>query len=284
MAPSTSSLRGNRLPILPAFFAVLSAQFITGLLLVIMLLVLYPWQDARRTDYLLNVILAISFSQVILLAIWNALGEGKLVIRPIGSFICVIAVLGMTYGAIYLIHRSYIIGSTIALAMFVQWVMCQAPLWIARLSFGWRIGVIDHQNLAGGPWDVQFGIKHLIAWMTFVAVVLAIGKGLLRIESLRSRDAVGFGVFLVFNCLFTWPTVLGSLAERWTRVAMSVSFLLMIGVTMAEPFVFQKLAGGSRENVFWWLNGTEFVWIAGSMLIIRWFGFRLVRSRTDHKL
>jgi hypothetical protein len=63
--------------------------------------------------------------------------------------------------------------------------------------------------------------------------------------------------------------------------ALLAAFAFAVLIALAEPYVFQAAIGknSTLPYIFWWLNGIQFFWIAGSMLILRRFGFRLVRPK-----
>ncbi len=288
MAPSITLTHGRRNV---ALFLFVIAQILAGLLGVICVILdghlrgssIYPYSELLLF-FALGIAVGIPFSQVTLLATWNALGNGRLGLRPIGSIVCLIVVWWVGFGLPYVASQFPINIAAAGIAMFVQWILVQVPLWIVRLTFGWQMGVIDQQNEASGPSDLQFGIKHLIIWTTFVAIVLGLAKLLVGKVSVDSQEAVGFGLLLICNSLLAWPTLLGSLAYRWMPAALLAAFAFAIAITIAEPFVFKAILGEANPmSIFWGVNGAQFFWIAGSMLILRRFGFRLVRPRRVHE-
>lgn len=224
-------------------------------------------------------VLSAQFSQVTLLAAWNALGDSRQAVRPIVSFVLVFMVwligfaLPMGFGATPM--NPFIPG----VAMFVQWVVVQVPLWIVRLTFRWQMGPICDDADQAKLRIVQFGIRHLIIWTTLVAIVLGVSRWMVGFLGPEKRDQTGFALFLACNSMFAWPTLLSALVHRWMPTAIVAALVFTIIVTWSEPFIFNALIGGSREGIFNWLNAIQFGWILGSMLILRAMGYRLIRPR-----
>ena len=170
-------------------------------------------------------------------------------------------------------------ATTPGLAMVVQWSVIQLPLWCARILFSWRLGREGQPNSTRAPAEVQFGIKHLLGWTTCVAVAIGTGKLIVSREILQESNAIGFGLFLTFNSLYAWPTLLSGLAQHRAVLGGFAAFGFMLVITFAEPMVFSAVHGkGGDGGFFWLLNGVQFAWIAGSVWFLRRLGLRLVRG------
>ena len=281
MEPSQSSVshRNQRHP-LTVLFVILLAPMVATALAVFGVWLVLPSHTITRHAALTHFVLSGIFAQATLLATWNALGEGSHFVRPMTSLLC----LGLIWLA-GVMSLTWLIPffnemAAAGFAMFVQWIVIQIPLWILRIRFGWQLGFLDQHHEPGQPRDVQFGIKHLILWTTMVAIALAIGKALVQREVMGSRDFLGFGIFLIFNCLFSWPTTFGALADRWMPACVGSAFFITAAVSLAEQFVFQAVdkRNASEPNIFFLLNGIQFLWICGTVFIVRRFGYRLVRA------
>jgi hypothetical protein len=224
-------------------------------------------------------LLSVPFSQVSILAAWNALGDSQRFLRPIGSILSVLLLWLICFGMPYI--SGHFPGEFVVpgIAMFAQWILIQMPLWFVRLKFGWRLGTIDQHTPSDAPSkNVQFGIKHLLIWTTVVGVFLGVARIVLRIPEMHTNDALGFSIFLLCNCLFVWPTVMAGVMNRWLTSALMAAAGITVVISLAEPYVFATLLGTDQTRIFWIVNSIQFVWIAASLLVLRRFGFRLVRA------
>jgi hypothetical protein len=121
----------------------------------------------------------------------------------------------------------------------------------------------------------------LIIWTTLVAIVLGVARWAVEFLSSDRHDVTGFALFMICNSMFAWPTLLSALVHRWMPTAIVAAMVFTIIVTWSEPFIFDALLGGdTTDGIFVWLNAIQFVWILGSMLILRAMGYRLIRPRS----
>jgi hypothetical protein len=252
------------------------------LLVQVLVNVLFPLVVAARRPFQWEpyayMWMGVIFSQVSLVAFWNALGTGRLFLRTIGAILAVSILWAFTF---LLVMQTYMGKTTdsiwMGVTMLIQWVVVQLPLWWLRLSSGWRVRLPTETIGSSERGNVQFGIKHLLFWTTIVGVFLGLGRFLLSGEGFHSHDAIAYGLLLVFDCLFAWPTLLAGIATRRPVVGTAISLLFTIVITAAETYIFSKLLGGD-DGVFWGLNSAQFIWMAGSTLVLRYIGFQLVRQ------
>lgn len=224
------------------------------------------------------ILLSIPFSQVSLLSLWSALGPGRAIWRLAASLTAGVVIWLLDFGLAFLAESGAPTRVAPAVAMFLQWIVIQIPLWGVRIFAGWQIDREGRWDGARAALGVQFGIKHLLGWMTFVAATLAIGRIIVANQALREQDMVGFGIFLAFNSLFAWPTLLFGLAQRRTVAGGLAALGFMVVVTIAQPMVFRAFHAGGHQAVFFWaLNGIQFAWMTGCVWYFRRLGFRLVR-------
>jgi hypothetical protein len=275
MPSSLGFAPSRRVDGLPVFFA---GQL--GLALLVAVSIYFATAPRSLTEYrlLLYIQMSIPFAQASVLAAWNALGDQRGSVRPLETMGILFASWATCFGIPW-VAQSFP-GDILVpgIAVFAQWVVIQIPFWLARLSFGWRLEKIDAEPAASSRSPVQFSILHLLAWTTVVAVVLGIVRWIAPVVATASRDGAGFAVFLLFNAVLGWPTLLGCMVKRWVGVALLAALATVVVVTRFQPYVYQTLLGFKpMPDAFPWLNGAIFCWTAGSMLILRGMGMRLVR-------
>jgi hypothetical protein len=260
--------------------ALLAAQGLATLAVLGYVVFFFPALTMDRVEFLVRCSVGIAFSQATLLGAWNALGDGRAGLRPMGSLLCLLCAWGMAYLPSPW-FQPYLEFGPLGLALFVQWIFIQLPFWFFRLKFGWQLGQIDGQNAAGGLGDVQFGIRHLVAWTTLVAIALGLAKSFVQESSGSPGSFAPYFLFLLCNSLFAWPMVLSCMADRWMPAALLATIMFTIVVTWAEPWIFAATLGTDSHipHIFLWLNGIQFVWVVGSLLLLRRVGYRLVKPR-----
>lgn len=263
--------------LLPVFFV---GQVVLSLISTSLLVFVFGG-TALRVNWQTALFLGIPFSQVTVLAAWNALGDSQRFLRPIGSIVWLVLIWLICFGIPDVTFQNPPGMVVPGMAMFAQWILVQIPLWFVRLKFGWRLGTIDEHAGAGASRSVQFGIRHLLIWMTIVGVILGIARLVLRTATFHGNEASGFSIFLICNSLFAWSSALSSVLNYRLLWALGAAAGLTVIISLVEPYVFTTLIGTlpRQRSLFWNVNCVQFVWISGSMLILRQFGFRLVRVR-----
>jgi hypothetical protein len=224
-----------------------------------------------------TIMLGGAFAQITLLAVWAALGPATVFKRLATSLI-----------AISLVALAVVVSidswKGLWLAMVTtQWLTIQAPLWVLRLAFGWRLSWPNESIDKANRDDVQFGIRQLMAWTGLVGVTLGVARWLLP-EDLSNlggnprHAAIIFGVLSVFNSLLAWPVVWAALMRSRAWAWLIVALFCCIGLTLAEIATFDA-ATGRRGSVYvvWVMNSLQFVTTAVGLLLVRLAGFRLVR-------
>lgn len=220
----------------------------------------------------------ITFAQVSLLATWTACGDGSFVAR---SLVSVLVGTVLWFFAFNLFRSNSNPGGFLpGIAMLTQWFVIQLPLWVVRLKWGWRLirsRSADHENTPIEA-KVQFGVKHLLGWTTLVAIILGLGKFFSSLPTFSRIEVFEFGLFLLCNSLITWPSLLVVFTTRKAWVSFLVALASMVIVTVAEPYLFTMINAANRpfDYIFWWVNGVQLLWIAGSTMALRQIGYRLI--------
>ncbi|MBC8869845.1 MAG: hypothetical protein H8E44_10525 [Planctomycetes bacterium] len=232
------------------------------------------------TEVFGGVFLGTVFAQGSLLAVWIALGRGAFTGRCLLVFLLL-----TTSGTLLMLPIACESdGWSFALAfgaiLLGQWLAVQTPLWLIRLVFGWRIGLLDTVADDSGRDELQFGIKQLLGWTAAVAALLGIGR-LLAGDELRDPETawemVAFALVLAGgNVMVAWPMIWAMLVRRWVPVWTAVALAIAVVITLEEPNVFSRVTRGSADaEVFWWINGVHIAWVYLSLVAIRLCGYRM---------
>ncbi len=251
------------------------------------LLVISLWmrREGPASSFQMGLLLGIPFAQASLLAAWNSLGWGSLYRRMLTSIVGVIVVWMLAF-----VVENGAMGSLVEVGMGLvevgmrlacQWVLFQIPLWIARTVYGWRFSNHTTYPTQTSHADLQFGIRDLLAWTTIIAALFGLSRVLIANLNADWRTVVEFGLFCLWNCHLSWPVVASAFSRRHRWLYHSGALVFAIALTMLEPLIF-RAAGYSEGTLdFWfWVNGTQCVWLTFTVLTLRWQGLRLVRVRT----
>ena len=131
------------------------------------------------SDAAAGILFGMTFSQVILLAVWSALGPFGVFART--AFGAVVATL-IGFVLVACIHNSThnSDGEWLWFLIVVsQWFALHSSLWVVRLCFGWRLAQTAAGITTSSRSEVQFGIRQLLTWTALVAATLGIGRWLL---------------------------------------------------------------------------------------------------------
>jgi hypothetical protein len=239
------------------------------------------------SDFAGGIIFGITFAQIVLLAVWSALGPAKLLPRTLTSF-----------GGTILVALSIALciardGAGPGLQWFyigfivVQWFAIQTPLWLFRLLFAWRLCWPGEQIERTTQRDRQFGISHLMVWTAVVALTLGFGRWLLPedlgVSGPSPREIVEVFVvwtlLTVYNCLLAWMVVWSTLASRFWALWLIPSCFCCIGLIFAEIFTFSAVIGpGVNTEMIWIVRLLQAGAASAALLAWRASGFRLIRS------
>lgn len=228
--------------------------------------------------------MGIAFSQVMLLAMWAALGTRAAILRVT----CSLVLLAAPVGALAVLSRrdmgSWNEGVSMAAIMLIHWLVGQLPLWILRIAF--------HVVLVAPAATIveksrQFSVGELL-WVTgIVGVLLALGRvayasGGLD-DLLNDREGVFVAVILVVGdisiCLLAMFAALAKRAmAAWLVASLALTCFAGWAMELALRQVFTVAVSGDFDIVYW-LVGTQFVWLTVCSLLMRWAGYRCMRRR-----
>ena len=246
----------------------------------------------RPNDPQIALVVGIGFAQISLAAAWFALGPFRLVVRSVGAAIMVtiayLAVVGRFLAAgpgpgaeLYFALLVGYLGDFIAL---------QLPLWLFRYWLGLSVVHLTELQPDDSNRRQQFTIRELLATTTIIAVVLALGRGvILSLSQLDIARRSGpdlpwlIALFLMmagFNLLLAWPAIGAILMPRGHVLTVPIAMVVAVVATYLEGPLFKKMFGGPPDILwfFVFLNGPQYLLIVLSLAVTHWFGYVLVRT------
>lgn len=239
--------------------------------------------------------------------------------------LCVVwGFLGDTHWAVRLPLAALAVGGLLAL-WFNQWIDYRRALWDELLLFylatlaalcalvrltGFRLAIVDPRagdsRPGGAAFRLQFGIKHVLTWMTALAILLAIGRGMDLLRWEVAQEAVNqYKPWKIMMAAGSGMTIIVALwvalgtGRWWWRYPAGVLMVLLLGSLLStwnntRQMASQALAnaGGWRQvdwelmewyEIGWWWLAWMFLsggLLAATLIILRVLGYRLVRSRS----
>lgn len=170
-------------------------------------------------------------------------------------------------------------------------VAVQAPLWVAKCWFRWRVVLPPHGSCHAG--DRAFGIREMLVAMGVVAIALSATQ---LAAPFTVSPATFLGAFAIvvltlagLSLFTTLPAVVATLRAR--RMSLALPTLLVFDVAIAigaiAIFAVATPEGRSmrwREYVYLaTMAGAYFAWLTGVMLVVRRLGLRLFWGRRQHE-
>lgn len=282
MRPSRSQIAAGCIAVAHGVFAFLIPTLLNGL----------------PSEYFAMLLAGIGIGQVTLLSAWAVIGPGRLIERmPFTLFLVVgywyllmMGNLRTSWGLTFL--DAQLLGVLIVGEFFVL----QVAFWFVRAALGWRIERIDAQRQAvDARKQTQFGMGHLMAWTTAAAIVFAVGGRLLPLtegdgvnpEFQEISFYVFFFVASAFNAVFALPAVWGALGAKQGRLA-GLLILAIWGLFLSalEGPLLAVITGAGSDNLFAslaCLNAGLLGCVAGTLAVLRPFGYRLVSRATERR-
>jgi hypothetical protein len=175
-----------------------------------------------------------------------------------------------------------------AVGLVVQASLVRALLWMLHVCFGIELTEGTHSDQIAGK-RRQFGIAQLMAFVTMMAVVFAVGQGLsqlLYVYDILFETPVPLFLFLVaISVVVTLPMAAACLDYRYPVVAVTMAVLIVAGVTVLEvPVLAAANMRGTNDfdlAVLAKINAMTSLIVLGYGLGLRFFGFRLTMGKTS---
>jgi hypothetical protein len=242
--------------------------------------------DSQYRDWSICTVLGLALAQVILSAYVATLFLGELGWRwPLSALLValesLLAVACVSAAMPFPWEESAVL---ITGTLFTLWFVVQAPLWILRLRFGWRIARGEGADFLSTAGELQFGIKHILGWTAAVALMCGAGRLAFSSEALRaamesSRAIVIFSVLAAFSWLLSILPLWAGLARDRLKSWWTLTLVYSTIIVGCQPGVISALLGerGEQSEVLWWLGFVEVASLLGSLLLLRGAGYRLMR-------
>ena len=162
----------------------------------------------------------------------------------------------------------------------------QAPLWLARIFYGWRI--LRPITAAAELGREEFGIRHIFVGMTFVGLALAAARFADAIPS-RGGVLIPVAIASLVACLISLltmlPLIVATLRAQRLWLALPVTLLVDTMVLVGFVVIVTLIDGRGPpwETIFYMASvvGGFFVSVTTVMLAVRRLGYRLMWGRTD---
>jgi hypothetical protein len=239
--------------------------------------------NAQGDDYSVALALGIVFAQVALAAAWTAWAPVSLAWRVGGGLLAIAFVVLMLALAIRETSGGDEIGAMLyGVILLAQWMLSQAPLWLARIGFGHRIVPWQAGDGPSSRREMQFGLGQLLALTACVAILLVLARWLYSPESAQElgkdwRMFAAIAAMLAgFQALAPLPAFWAAFAGR--TVAWLVAAALFLGIaTVAENFALAALTGDTTASGFLAvMQGVVFVTTVATLLAVGRSGYRLI--------
>lgn len=249
---------------------------------VLVMFVLPGPDDVPQGIVFLAIAFGLLYAQVSLLAVWTVFGPWRLALRITSTLFAVVILSAIL--TFYVVRSGGNVGIGIAggVLMFVQCLLIQVPLFLARTLSGWRIGL----NRAGhheGARHAQFGIGHILLWTAGIAALLGVGRFLFSgvstsgfVDPHVGEWAMFFAFFTLFNICLAIPTIWVCVGHRLHLLFIPLLIYVPL-LTAAQWLTFQSLPNGDRISeiqLFVILNLVHTVALGGTLLLLRARGLR----------
>jgi hypothetical protein len=234
--------------------------------------------------FFVSAMLGTALCHVTLAGMWAALGDNSFLPR-----------IGMSAGWVIGLFAMFAAGQSlrdlgppedfyVIAGAFVGglWIVGQLPFWAAAVSFGWRL-----RRTFDSTQKMQFGLREILIATGAIATLMGILRVLIEPKWIPTTfEAKAFFICVFYALAFylgMLPAVLSFfLLSRW-KLALGASLLFMAILTLAEWQVALALgaaSGGPPQvlPIFIYIHATELFWMLLICGIMRWGGYRLVRS------
>jgi uncharacterized membrane protein len=215
------------------------------------------------------------FGQISGLAVWSALSFESVFVRGMYGLIAAVLVTsafmcGLNYKLFPLI---------LGLTPLAFWVCLQITLSFVRLVGGWRL-VSASQQAETEKHAAQFGIKHLLIGMGFVAILAATTRRLYPELGFHVHTMKIIGVLAIMNGLFALPIVWAILRTRLMFVCLLSSLVCCVLISFAEDYLFAVIFGWDGN---WKMNTVQYITTFVVLLTMRLRGSRLSRDEKGNE-
>ncbi len=250
-----------------------------------------------RTELRLAFAIAWFFSgmllgEIVLLATWAALGQGRPVTR-IPLALCVFVLLMACFlASLRLLGETFdglMVMATVQLASFV---LMQAPLWSLRGIWGHHLARPGARTQSQLSERAQFGLIQLLGFTALVAVTLGVVRFAIPQDEFdlgEFPDATVLGAMLLFFSMICLSTGSVALPAIWLvmathrRILAGIVLLNSLTIVPVALTIFYALLQGAPMthllfNIFCLVSfgAGVLTMTCGGLLVLRYFGYRLI--------
>lgn len=268
------------LPSPTAIYWRVSALLGCGWLLTLVLI--YSIRDyGPPNPFVVGLIIGTMFQLIVLASAWGALGPGKLLWRVPLSLVWTWTI-GLAFALPELGRYS---GRQVALVFMLVatalWALALLPLWLTAFAFRLRLRYQAESPDADTTKERQFGIRELMIFTTFVAVLAALAKLILNSQLIPDPDRefiTVMSVLVVTQILVGVPLIFSGLLQQRVALATVVALVLVAVVTVLEHLTISQVMprGMPRQEyyIFTWANIHSALWVLLFTAVVRGSGYR----------
>lgn len=226
-----------------------------------------------------GIVIGTVFSSTVLAAAWTSFGPANLLVRLPLSLLWA-ALMGLSIDVSILVidggPRSFGYFTLLTSAL---WLVAQVPFWGVSLYFRLKLWHQGTLLLSHNTRQRQFGIRQLMIFTAFIAILLGVGRWLLQNipKTMFDSDELKLWTFLcVSQIAMSGPLVCTTMLPRYVPAGVIISLLLIAGVAAAQMSRANQLLGGFPGNEFWLLTATNVsgvVWVFLFAVVVRYSGY-----------
>lgn len=253
----------------------------------------FPDSGWFQRSHAIAVVLGCGFAQASVAAAWMALGPLPFRVRAPCSagWVLLAAILLAVNIAVH--SRGGEEGIMLGLSFIGIWFFVQAPLWVARGVYRFRLAQWAESNPFAVVGEHQFGIRQLL--IVTAAVAASLGFGRLMVLGLGpSEQRIGLGgpyvemmvvvgLFILCNSLVAFTVITGPLLQRHWLFAVALGCCAATAISLVEWSLFSSLVSGPDRReamvIVGGMNALQFSWLFVNLVAVRFAGFRLMTSR-----
>ncbi|MEX2026307.1 MAG: hypothetical protein WEH44_03385 [Pirellulaceae bacterium] len=246
-----------------------------------------------QRSHAIAVVLGCGFAQASVAAAWMALGPLPLRVRAPCSAISVLLAAILLALNIAVHSRGSDEGILLGASFVGVWFVVQAPLWLARGIFRFRLEPQAHSNPFAIVGEHQFGIRQLLIVTAAAATALGFGRFMIlsfghteqsiSLGSQRLEMMFIIALFILCNSLVAFTVITGPLLPRHWLFAVALGCCAATAITLVEWSLFFRLVGGPDRRealvIIGGMNALQFMWLLFNLLAVRFAGYRLITVR-----
>ncbi len=240
---------------------------------------------------LVGTLFGVVIGQLNLISVWAAMATGPVVVRlPWALLLTFLLYYALVLGAALAESPSQVAYVTLLVVLVVAQLCVQVPLWVGSRWFNWQL-VTPSATIGVDQTRSQFSISQLMTGTALLALTFGAGRLVLPADALALlevnldwQDYVVMGGAAICNLLFVVPCVWGAFLpfDKLIQRGLGWGVVILLATTAEFAILATILGGGVGSVEDWWVflvgNYVQCFTVAGTLLILRWQGFRLLRT------